>query len=196
MKTRERANREIFYIIVIVVLIIVIASMLLQSAITTGSQQQALEKLKDVYELITEADVEVLSVEEASGVYRVMLMLRGNLGEQVEEVYVTKDGNLITDTVIDTEGYRTRLESEKAFIECMQGKRLLVFGQSNEPNTIQQLQILGNFAYKIYIDCVGANLQACQQLGIEQIPTVIYEGRNYTGIMPINWFESLTGCKL
>jgi len=189
-------KKEKIYIVVIVILAIAIAYVFLQSTITTGSQQQALNKLTDVYKLITEADVEVLSVEEVSGVYKVLLRLRGTLGDSLEEIYVTKDGNLITDKIIDTEDYKTRLESQKEFIECLKEKNLLVFGQSNEPNTIQQLQLLGNFAYKIYVDCVGANLEACQQLGIQEIPSVVYEGKSYAGVKNIDWFESLTGCGL
>ncbi|UCD07751.1 MAG: hypothetical protein JSW41_02145 [Candidatus Aenigmatarchaeota archaeon] len=188
-------KREIGYIVVIVILLVVIAVMFLQNVVITGSQQQALDKLTAVYELISEADVEVLSVEEVSGVYKVLLRLKGTMGDTLEEVYVTKDGSLITAKIIDTEDYKTRLEDQKAFAECLKGKNLLVFGQSNEPNTIQQLQILGSFSYKIYVDCVGAQLEACQQLGIEQIPSVVYDGKIYTGVKNIDWFESLTGCE-
>ncbi|MCK4496994.1 MAG: hypothetical protein KAU24_02300 [Candidatus Aenigmarchaeota archaeon] len=189
------SKREIGYIVIILVLVVVIAAMFLQNVLITGSQQQALDKLTAVYELISEAEVEVLSVEEVSGVYKVLLRLRGTLGDTLEEVYVTKDGSLITDRIIDTEDYKTRLESQKAFAECLKEKNLLVFGQSNEPNTIQQLQILGSFSYKIYMDCVGAQLEACQQLGIEQIPSVVYDGKSYAGVKNIDWFESLTGCE-
>lgn len=189
------SKRETGYIVVIVILVIVIAAMFLQNVMITGSQQQALDKLTDVYELITEAEVEVLSVEEVSGVYKVLLRLKGTLGDTLEEIYVTKDGSLITDKIIDTEDYKTRLENQKAFTECLKDKNLLVFGQSNEPNTIQQLQILGSFSYKIYVDCVGAQLEACQQLGIQEIPSFVYDGKIYTGVKTIDWFESLTGCE-
>jgi hypothetical protein len=174
------AKREIGYIVVIVILLVVIAVMFLQNVVITGSQQQALDKLTAVYELISEAEVEVLSVEEVSGVYKVLLRLKGTMGDTLEEVYITKDGSLITDKIIDTEDYKTILENQKAFAECLKEKNLLLFGQSNEPNTIQQLQIL----------------EACQQLGIEQIPSVVYDSKIYTGVKNIDWFESLTGCQL
>lgn len=188
-------KRDVFYIAVIAILAIVIAAMFLQSFLVTGSQQQAISKLKDVYGLITEAEVDVLSVEEVSGMYKVLLRLKGTTGDSIEEVYVTKDGNLITDKIIITEDYKTNLEKQKAFVDCLKEKNLLIFGQSNEPNTVQQLQILGSFSYKIYVDCLGANLEACQQLGIEQIPSVVYGGKIYTGTRDISFFESLTGCQ-
>jgi hypothetical protein len=189
-------KRESAYLLVIAVLAVIIASLLLQNFLVQGSQQQAVDRVKDVYELITENEVEVLTVKEESGLYRILMKVKGTEGDSVQEIYATKDGNLITDKIINTENYKTNLESQKNFIECMKDKKLLIFGQSNEPNTIQQIQLLGNFAYKVYVDCLGANLQVCQQMGIEQIPTIIYEQKSYTGVKTIEWFESLTGCKL
>jgi uncharacterized protein YpmB len=191
----KKGRKDIIYIVIIIVLVLVIASMLLQNVITTGSQQQAIDKLKAVYELITESNVEVLNVEEVSGMFKVLLRTGGTTGDRIEEVYITKDGRLITDKIIVTEDYKTSLEDQKAFAECLKDKGFLVFGQSNEPNTIQQLQIIGSFSYKIYVDCVDANLQACQQIGIQEIPTIIYNRMNYTGVKTREWIETLTGCK-
>lgn len=189
-------KKDVAYIVVIAVLVVAVAAVMFQDTIMTGSQQQALGKLRGIYGLITEADVDVLSVEEESGLYRVLIRSGGTTGDRVEEVYITKDGSLLTDKIIITDDYKTTLEKQKAFTECLMGKKLMVFGQSNEPNTIQQLNILGSFSYKIFVDCVGANLEACQQLGIEQIPTIVYENNAYTGTKAIDWFESLTGCEM
>jgi hypothetical protein len=189
------SRREIGYVVVIVVLVATIAFFFLQDTLVTGSQSQAVGMVTDVYGLVTESDVEVLSVEEISGMYKLLLRLKGPQGDTLQEVYVSQDGSLITDKIIITEDYKTSLESQKAFVECLQEKQVLIFGQSNEPNTIQQLQVLGNFAYKIYVDCLGAQLEACQQLGIQAIPSVVYEGKIYQGAQNIDFFESLTGCE-
>lgn len=189
------SRRETGYIVVIVVLVAAIAFFFLQDTLITGSQNQAVGMVTDVYGLITESDVEVLSVEEMSGMYKVLLRLKGPQGDILQEVYVSQDGSLITENIIITEDYKTSLENQKAFMGCLQEKQVLIFGQSNEPNTIQQLQVLGNFAYKIYVDCLGAQLEACQQLGIEAIPSIVYEGKIYQGAKNVDWFESLTGCE-
>lgn len=189
------SRREIGYVVVIVVLVAAVAFFFLQDTLISGSQNQAVGMVTDVYGLITESDVEVLSVEEMSGMYKLLLRLKGPQGDTLQEIYVSQDGSLITDKIIITEDYKTSLENQKAFVECLQEKQVLIFGQSNEPNTIQQLQVLGNFAYKIYVDCLGAQLEACQQFGIQAIPSVVYEGKIYQGTQNIEWFESLTGCE-
>jgi hypothetical protein len=187
-------KKDIVYIVVIAALIVAVVAVAFQDILITDSQQQALGKLKGIYGLITEADVDILSVEEESGLYKVIIRSNGAAGDMVEEVYITKDGSLLTDKIVITDDYTTTLTKQKAFIECLMDKKLLIFGQSNEPNSIQQLNILGTLSYKIFVDCVGANLEACQQLGIEQIPTIVYENNAYTGAKNIEWFEELTGC--
>jgi len=189
------SRREIGYVVVIVVLLAAVAFLFMQDTLITGSQSNAVGMVTDVYGIITEADVEVLNVEEMSGMYKILLRLKGPQGDTLQEVYVSQDGSLITDKIIITEDYKTSLENQKAFVECLKEKQVLMFGQSNEPNTIQQLQLLGNFAYKIYVDCLGAQLEACQQIGIQAIPSVVYEGKIYEGTRNIEWFESLTGCE-
>ncbi len=194
--SKTGSGRERLYLAVIVILILVIAGFYLQSFLTTGSQVQAVDRVKGVYELISEADVEVLSVEEISGMYKVLLRTKGTTGDTLQEIYVTKDGSLTTDKIIITDDYIVRLENEKIFAECLKEKGLLIFGQSNEINTIQQLQLLGSFSYKVYVDCLGANLEACQQLGIQEIPTVAYDDKAYVGVKTLEWFETLTGCEM
>ncbi len=187
-------RKDTLYVAIIVILAVTMVGVLFGGALITGTQNQAIGRLTAVYELITEDSVEVLSVEEISGVYKVLLRVQGTTGDSLEEVYVTKDGNLITDKIIDTVDYKVRLENQKAFMECMKEKKIMLFGQNSEPNTLQQLQVLGSFSYKIYVDCVGANLEVCQQIGIQQIPSVVYEGKSYSGVKAIEWFEELTGC--
>ena len=68
-----------------------------------------------------------------------------------------------------------------------------MFGASNDQASVLQLQILGTFGASVFFDCT-ANLQVCQQLGIQSVPTVIYNSQNYTGLYTQRFFENLTGC--
>ncbi len=110
------------------------------------------------------------------------------------EAYVTKDGNLIVNNPVNVTAYMEQLRRVKTFDECLAGKKLAVAGQTTDANTVQQLRVLGNFAYKFYVDCSGANLQMCQQAGIKEIPVTVFDNSSYTGVQPLSFFENLTGC--
>jgi hypothetical protein len=196
MSSKKFERKEMIYIGVIVVLAVILAFSFLQNTIMAGSQKQVLDRVGEAYELLTEGDAEVLSVNDEGYVYRILLRLKLTGGDVLREVYATKDGRFFSESgnVLEVSNFMERLEKEKGFAECLRTKGFLVFGQSNEPNTVQQLLVIGNFANKIYVDCVGANLQACQQLGIEEIPTIVYGDKSYTGVKSLEWIETLTGC--
>lgn len=185
------------YIGVILVLAVILAFMSLQTTLFTGPQQKVLEDIEGVYKLLTESDVEVLSANDEGYLYKMLLRMKLAEGDVLREVYATKDGKFFSEAanVIEVSTFMEMLEKERDFSECLRTKGLLVFGQRSEPNTVQQLLVIGNFANRIYVDCVGANLQACQQLGIQEIPSVVYQDNIYTGVKPLEWLENLTGCK-
>ena len=191
------AKREIVYIIVIAVLAVSLTFTYFQDIIVSGSQEKAVNNVENVYSMLTESEVEILSVTDAGYLYKILLRLKLPGGDALREVYVTKDGKYFSESgnVMDVSGTMERLSREKDFAECLRAKGFLVFGQKSEPNTVQQLMIIGNYANKVYVDCVGANLQACQQLGIRTIPTIVYNRMNYTGVKTRQWIETLTGCK-
>lgn len=191
-------RKEMFYIGVIIVLVVVIAFMLFQNTLVTGSQKQVMDSVEDVYELLTESDAEILSAKDEGHVYKILIRLRLATGDVIREIYATKDGKFISEAgnVIEVSGFMDRLERERDFAECLRTKEFILFGQGSEPNTLQQLLMIGNFANRVYVDCVGANLQACQQLGIQEIPSIVYQKNVYTGVKSVEWIESLTGCEL
>jgi hypothetical protein len=191
-------KKEMVYIGVILVLVVMLAFMFLQNTFVTGSQKQVLDSVESVYELLTDSDAEVLSVNDEGYVYKVLLRLKLIGGDVLREIYATKDGRFFSESgnVIEVSSFMERLEREKDFAGCLKTKGLLVFGQRSEPNTLQQLLLIGNFANNVYVDCVGANLQACQQLGIQEIPSIVYQDNIYTGVRSVEWIESLTGCEL
>ena len=195
MAQKKFERKEMVYIGIIVVLVIVLAFMFLQNTITLGSQKKALDSVEGVYKMLTESEVEVLSVKDEGYVYRLLIRLKLRDGDVIRELYVTKDGKFLTENIMDVPETMTRLGKEKDFAECLSSKGLIIFGQKSEPNTLQQLLVIGNYANKIYVDCTEANLQACQQLGIKEIPSIVYNNQIYTGVKSLEWIESLSGCK-
>ncbi len=191
------AGREFIYVVIIVVLVVVIAFMSLQNTLVMGSQQGVLEDIENVYEMLTGSDVEVLTVNDEGNVYKLLLRLKLPGGDTLREVYATKDGRFFSESgnFIEVSELMDRLSKERDFAECLKDKGFLVFGQNNQPETLQQLLVIGNFANNVYVDCSGANLQACLQLGVQRVPTIVYNRMNYTGIKTREWIESLTGCE-
>jgi hypothetical protein len=197
-----RDSKNKIFIAVIVVLAVALGYMILSGfgdGITGNavSQDAATQKIKDIYKILTDKDAEILSVNAESGIYHVVLRTTDLTGASViQDIFVTEDGKFITDKLLDAERYKTSLSNNKDFITCLSGKGLRVVGQSTNNYTLAQMQLLGSFGYRIYFDCVGDNIQTCQQLGIKTVPSVIYNQTLYEGIKPVEWFEQATGCTL
>lgn len=189
----KEINKQAVFIIVI--LLAIIGFLVYWSSFSEpGNEGAAVKSVQDAYQLMTENPVEILKVTEESGLYKVTMKTRLQNGQQsVAEAYVTKNGKLLA-TVVNATDYLKALQKQKSFDECLAGKNLLVAGQSTDLNTIQQLSLLGNYAYKFYVDCVGNNLQLCQNAGVKEIPVTVYENYSYTGIKPVQFYENLTGC--
>jgi hypothetical protein len=197
MASKKTVKKDIFYIGVIVVLAAVIVIMFMQNTLIASSQQKVLDNVVETYKMLTESDVDVLSTKDEGSLYKLLLRLKVPGGDVLKEVYATKDGRYFSEAgnIIEVSEFVAILEKERNFAECLKVKGLLVLGQKSEPNTLQQLLIIGNYANKLFVECSGANLQACQQIGIQQIPTIIYNNMNYTGVKERAWIEALTGCE-
>jgi hypothetical protein len=198
------AKKDVVYVGVILVLAVVLAFTLLQNMIASSSQQsvlnaqqKVLDNVQNVYKNLTESNVEVVSVKDEGYLYRILLRLKLPEGDALREVYATKDGKYFSEAgnVIEVSSFMERLDSERSFANCLKARGFVVVGQKSEPNTVQQLLTIGNFANRVYFECSGENLQACQQIGIQAIPTIFYNKMNYTGVKSREWIESLTGCK-
>lgn len=190
-------RKEMVYIGIIIILAAVLAFNFLQSSLILGSQQKVVEDVGKAYELLTESEVEVLSVKDEGYVYKMLLRLKITGGDVIKEIYATKDGRFFSEAgnVLEVSGFMERLSKERDFAECLRTKGFIVFGQKSQPETLQQLFEIGNFANRVYVDCIGANLEACLQLGIQEIPTIVYNQMNYTGVKTRGWIEGLTGCE-
>ena len=186
------------YIGIIAVLVFIVIYLFAQSNQNLqdiSGQQAAANAVKDIYDLQYETNSEVLSTVEMNGVYKVVVRFADFSGQRVtQDVYITKDGRLLTDRFIVTADYRTALQNQKTFIECLSGANLRILGQSNDTATLQQFNVLGTYSYKLFVSCDAANEQSCRDLGVARYPTTIYNNTGYANIYAPAFFSQLTGC--
>ncbi len=179
----------------IVVLAVIVAVLLYNSYMPTDTGK-AVSTVQDVFGLLTDSNAEVLSVkEEAPGLFKVVVKT-GGTGASVnaQEIYVTADGSLITTNIVRVDEYKKNLEADKNFAQCLFNKGVRVLGLGNESSSVLQAQLLGTFGSRVFVDCTG-NIQACQQLGVQQFPTTVYENNGYPGVQSAQAFTQLTGCQ-
>jgi hypothetical protein len=168
------------------------------------TQKEAVKaEIKKFYELATPgATVEVISLEEESGIYKavVKVIFAGQISYR--EAFVTKDGEILTENVIYMKKSSEQIARMKAFVDCLHEKGVVIYGMLNQTAnpqgaqaTLLQLNLLGRYSPKIYFSCDGPNLQACINAGITQVPSVVIGRRIEPGVKTIDWFEQQTGCK-
>lgn len=160
------------------------------------SKEEVAEEVKELYELANPGtQVEIAAILEESGLYKLILKSTGPAGITYREAYVTKDGKLLTENIILVEEFTNQIQMFKDFVDCLDEKGLRIYGLNNSTATLLQLNILGRYSGKLYVSCDGANLQTCLNIGIQQIPSVVYNNNVYPGVKTIDWFAQQTGCK-
>lgn len=187
-----------YYIAAIVVLVLIIGYILVQSNQTNSemaTQQSVSDVVKSIYELRFESTAEILKVEQTNGLYKVVVRFTDQTGkQQTQDVYLTRDGKLLTTSLLLTDNYKLFLSAEKGLIECMQQKGLRIFGKTTDTATVQQMQALGDYSYKLFVPCDGTNEATCNGLGITRYPTAVYNNTGYSNIYTAQFFAQLTGC--
>jgi hypothetical protein len=154
-------------------------------------------EIKRFYELATPgATVEVVSLEEESGIYKAVVKIILTGQASYREAFVTKDGEILTEGVIYMKKSIEQIERMKAFVDCLANKGVKIYGILNQTATLLQLNLLGRYSPTIYVDCSGENLQACISAGITQVPSVVIGRRIEPGVKTIDWFEQQTGCRI
>lgn len=157
------------------------------------------QKLESLYELVNPGiDASVVTIEEESGLYKVLVKAVDAAGTtNFQEVYITKDGKLLTQSLLRVDESITQLNKIRNFVDCLDNKSVRIAGIVNQTATLLQFNALGgNYAFtKLYFSCDGANAQQCVNAGIIQVPAVIYQNQGYPGVQPISFFENLTACK-
>ncbi|MBI2971520.1 MAG: hypothetical protein HYY37_03855 [Candidatus Aenigmarchaeota archaeon] len=190
-------SRDKLYIGIIVMLAAIAGYLFLQAP-AAEAVPSVTSSVKDVYSLLTEREAEIMAVKEESGLYKVTVKYPDTRGQNVvQDVYLTKDGALMANPLSPNALVRVNettrgLTVAKQFAECLSDKKLIVFGKDNDLLSLQQL--LGYYAYKIYVDC-SQNTQLCQQVGVTQTPLTMYGNTTYRGLPLAREAAELTGCQ-
>jgi hypothetical protein len=145
-----------------------------------------------------------MSLNEQSGVYRILVKINSGGTISYQEGYITKDGKLLSmsDSTILVESSIDQVEKQKDFVNCLYDKGVRIFGVSNQTTqggvaTIYQLNILGRiYSPKLFVSCDGQFVQQCINAGISQVPSIVLGGNIDPGIKTVEWFQTKTGCKL
>lgn len=159
--------------------------------------------VKTFYELIYPGGTaDVVSLDEQSGVYHAFVKL--NYGGQItyQELFVTKDGKLLTtsDSTILLQNSITQIEKQKSFIQCLQNKGVKIYGISNQTapggsSTLLQLNVLGTiYSPQLFVSCDGTQVLNCVNANISVVPSIVIGSTVTPGVQPINWFVNNTGC--
>jgi len=160
--------------------------------------------VKRLYELANPGiTAEVVSVTADGGLYKVLVKLSGVTGTvNYAEAWVSRDGSLLTQTVIRVKESVNQMQKLKNFVDCLSDKGVRIVGilnqtlsQQGAQATLLQLNILGAYSPKIYVSC-DLNLQACLAANVTQVPSVIYNNNVLPGFKSIPDLESISGCKL
>jgi len=180
-----------------VIIIVIIAAVAVLFFQDRGDETKVTANIKEIYKILTDRDVEVLSAKYENGIYKLVIRIIDATGNSnVQDLFATKDGQYMTDKLIDMQAYRLGLVKEKDFIDCLFNRGVRIVGISNNTASVLQVQALGSFGYRLYFDCAGENLQICQNIGVKSVPSVIYNNTIYEGLKEPAWFAALTNCTI
>ncbi|MBI2676322.1 MAG: hypothetical protein HYX24_07725 [Candidatus Aenigmarchaeota archaeon] len=161
----------------------------------TGDRSKAEENVRELYKVVSGGAVEVIKTVEQNGLQKVTVRFRDVTGRDIlADVFVTRDGEFFTDRLIDLRLQKSSLANQSAFADCLFNKQLRVFGLSSDQGTQAQLQALGAFSGRIYVDCGGQNLAICQQINITQVPVIFFNKNLVQGPQARGWFEQNVQC--
>jgi len=174
----------------------VIPSSLTGFSVGSAGKEAIANRVKVFYELANPGSiVEVTTIDQQSGMYKIVLKITSAAGSTYGEAYVTKDGNLFTASVFSLEDQITGIQRSKDFVECLAGKNVMILGSTQDQATALQLNVLGAYGSALFISCDGENVQMCVDAGIEQIPSVVIGEMIEPGAKSVEWFEQVTGCE-
>ena len=161
------------------------------------------ENVRKLYELaLPGSSVSVESVSDFGNLYKILLKVSTQQGTNYLEVYASKDGKYVTESIIYVRESVQQIEKMKNFVDCLFDRGLRIYGATQTNNTainsatLLQLNILGRYSPKLYVSCDGDNLQACVQIGLQALPSVVYNNTAYPGVYSAEYLANLTGCKL
>jgi alpha-N-acetylglucosamine transferase len=166
-------------------------------------KEKVANEVKKLYEVANPASsVSVESINEFGNLYKILLKVSTQQGTNYLETYVTKDGKYLTESIIYVKESIQQIEKMKNFVDCLFNKGLRVYGATQTNNTqinsatLLQLNILGRYSYKLYVSCDGDNLQNCISIGLQALPSIVYNNKAYPGVYSLEALANLTSCKL
>ena len=160
------------------------------------------ESVKKLYELALGSSVSVEGISDFGNLYKILLKVSAQQAPNYFEVYVTKDGKYVTESIVYVKESTQQIEKMKNFVDCLYNRGLRIYGATQTNNTainsatLLQLNILGRYSPKLYVSCDGDNLQYCIQIGLQALPSVVYNNTAYPGVYSVEYLANLTGCKL
>jgi len=161
------------------------------------------ENIRKLYELaLPGSSVSVESINDFGNLYKILLRVSNQQSTNYLEVYASKDGKYVTENVIYVKESTQQIEKMKNFVDCLFNKGLRVYGATQTNNTainsatFLQLNVLGRYSPKLYVSCDGDNLQTCIRIGLQALPSIVYNNTAYPGVYSVEYLANLTGCKL
>jgi len=191
----KMAKKKTFLGSLIVVGVIVVA-LFLYFYFPTTSTAEIKEKVKNLYELANPGSTaEIISINEESGVYKVVVKISTAAGTTYREAYVTKDGKMLTESMIFVEQSIERINAFKNFTDCLRMSGVRIYGITNDTATLLQLNLLGRYSTQLFVPCDGNLVSYCINANVSKIPSVVINGKVYPGVKDISWFEQNTNCR-
>jgi len=191
-------------LVVILAVAVVFAALVLTGVISLPSMPSVFgpsrdtiaANVKSLYELANpSAAIQVVTITEQNGMYKIVLKASDETGTTYKEVYATKDGKLITENMILVDESIVQMKKFKDFVDCLDAKGVRIAGISNQTATLLQLNVLGTYSPKLFVDC-ASNIDACIAANVTQVPSVVIGQYIDPGVKNTDWFQRVTGCKL
>jgi len=120
------------------------------------------ENVRKLYELaLPGSSVSVESISDFGNLYKILLKVSTQQGTNYLEVYASKDGKYVTESIIYVRESVQQIEKMKNFVDCLFDRGLRIYGATQTNNTainsatLLQLNILGRYSPKLYVSCDG-----------------------------------------
>ncbi len=147
-----------------------------------------------VLEDSTGQDVELVNFEEENGLYRADMKDSSN---QLVTYYVTKDGEKLSQNMVDLDEVRKATEARKEFSSCLEDRNVTMYGNASQQATQLQIQALGGAqtVSTVFEDVNNRQvLQEAVSRGINRVPAFYTGGETLQGVNQVGQIEKFTGC--
>jgi hypothetical protein len=174
-----------------------IIGVVIGSGAVLGSQmiengERASEDLAAFLENQSGQELEVMQTEKIGEFYRVEVRT-----PQDQLVTYYTDGEMFTQDIQSFQEVRDRNTALADFSRCLSNSGTIMYGNSTQQSTQQQIQTLGGagVVQPIYRDVSNTtNLRQAVQLGIQQVPAFYRNQSVVQGTRSLQEVESFTGC--